>query len=413
MPGPTLSEPRRIRAALDIARGAFRLRVELDVPGVGVTALFGPSGSGKTTVLRALAGLERARGHVHVGEECWQDDARGVFLPTHRRGVGLVFQDASLFPHLTVRGNLDYGRKRGGARSRGPALDAIVELVDLGGLLDRSPVHLSGGERQRVAIARALLAAPRLLLLDEPLASLDASHKGEILPYLERLRDDLAIPIVYVSHTVEEVARLAGWLVLLEHGRVLAAGATAETLTRLDFPLASAAAAGVVIEARVADHDEADHLTRVDFDGGSLWIGRVHASRDARVRIRVLARDVSLARELPGPSSILNVVSGQVTELRDDGPDRVNVRVALGPRAVLLARITRRSRDALALHEGNAAARLLVEERVALLAWTEVGSAAAHAERGLHRGRNPTGRYRAPRSRSPPPDRWWRRRGSR
>jgi molybdate transport system ATP-binding protein len=366
VPGPIPSEPRRIRAALDAARGAFRLQVDLDVPGTGVTALFGPSGSGKTTVLRALAGLERARGHVYVGDECWQDDARGLFLPTHRRGVGLVFQDAGLFPHLTVRGNLEYGRKRAGARARGSTFDAIVGLVDLGGLLERSTAHLSGGERQRVAIARALLAAPRLLLLDEPLASLDASRKDEILPYLERLRDDLAIPIVYVSHTLEEVVRLAGWLVLLERGRALASGATAETLARLDLPLASADDAGVVIEARVVEHEDADHLTKVDFDGGCLWVGRVQAAKDARVRVRVLARDVSVARDFPGPSSILNVVSGRVTELRDDGPDRVNVRVAVGPRTILLARITRRSRDALALHEGMQVHALV--KSVALLA---------------------------------------------
>ena len=333
-------------------RGTFRLQIDLDMPGAGVTALFGPSGSGKTTVLRALAGLERARGRVQVGDECWQDDQRRIFVPTHRRGAGLVFQDASLFPHLTVRQNLDYGKKRGGARSEIDGFGTIVELTGLGGLLDRSPRNLSGGERQRVAIARALLAAPRLLLLDEPLASLDASRKDEILPYLERLRDDLAIPIVYVSHALDEVVRLAGHMVLLQDGRSIAAGATADILARLDLPLASADDAGVVIEARVGEHDEVDHLTKVDFEGGTLWIGRVNAQCGSCVRVRVLARDVSLARDFPGPSSILNVLHARVTELRDDGPDRVNVRLSVGPTATLLARITRRSRDALALREG-------------------------------------------------------------
>jgi molybdate transport system ATP-binding protein len=337
-----------------MARGGttFRLRVDLDVPGTGVTALFGPSGSGKTTVLRALAGLERARGRVHVGGVCWQDDETGTFVPTHRRGVGFVFQDAGLFPHLTVRQNLDYGSKRRGTRALGADLGTIVELVDLGGLLERSPRNLSGGERQRVAIARALLTAPRLLLLDEPLASLDASRKDEIVPYLERLRDDLAIPMVYVSHALEEVVRLAGHVVLLEAGRSVGAGPTAEILARLDLPLASGDDAGVVIEARVVEHDEADQLTRVDFGGGVLWVGRVKAPPEARVRVRVLARDVSLARDFPGPSSILNVLSGRVTELRDAGPDRVNVRLSVGADVALLARITRRSRDALGIREG-------------------------------------------------------------
>jgi molybdate transport system ATP-binding protein len=336
-----------------VAYADVRLEVALDLPCDGVTALFGPSGSGKTTCLRVLAGLERARGCVSVAGECWQDDARGIFVPTHRRAVGYVFQDASLFPHLSVRKNLDYGRKRSGARASPADVRAIVDLVGLGDLLERSPRHLSGGERQRVAIARALVASPRLLLMDEPLASLDAARKAEILPYLERLRDELSIPIVYVSHALEEVARLAGHLVLLDGGRVVASGPTAETFARLDLPLARSDDGGALIEARVAVHDEVDQLTRLDFDGGSLWVTRVARPSGARARVRVLARDVSLARDPPGLSSILNVLAASVAELRDHGPDRVDVRLSIGGGPVsLLARITRRSRDALGLHVG-------------------------------------------------------------
>lgn len=350
-----------------MAYAGFQLRVELDLPYEGITALFGPSGSGKTTCLRVLAGLERGRGRVYVAGECWQDDERGVFVPTHERAVGYVFQDASLFPHLTVRENLDYGRKRSGSRVSASEVRAVIELVALGDLLARSPRHLSGGERQRVAIARALLAGPRLLLMDEPLASLDAARKAEILPYLERLRDELSVPIVYVSHALEEVARLASHLVLLDGGRVIAGGPTAETLARLDLPLALSDDAGVVLDARVAAHDDADHLTRLDFDGGSLWVGRVGRPNGARARVRVLARDVSLAVDPPGLSSILNVLAGRVVELSDGGPDRVNVRLAIGADDVpLLARITRRSRDALGLRAGLAVHALV--KSVALVA---------------------------------------------
>ncbi len=288
-----------------------------------------------------------------MGTDQWQDDERGVFVPPHRRAVGFVFQDASLFPHLTVRGNLDYAIGRRRSRPSDDDAHSVTALFDLQPLLDRRPAHLSGGERQRVAIARALLAAPRLLLMDEPLASLDVARKAEILPYLERLRDASSIPIVYVSHSLEEISRLASHLVLLERGEILASGPVPETLARLDLPTARFEDAAVVIDAKVAIHDVVDQLTRMDFLGGSLWVGIVDQPVGAAVRVRVLARDVSLSRDLPGPSIILNILAACVDELRDDGPGRVNVRLSVGGGAVpLLARVTRRSRDALGLTPG-------------------------------------------------------------
>jgi molybdate transport system ATP-binding protein len=302
-----------------------------------------------------LAGLERMSGTLRVGEETWQDDARRIFTPTHERALGYVLQDPGLFAHLSVRANVEYGRKRRARRAAGPLLDVAggVDLLGIGSLMDRSPAHLSGGERQRVALARALVAGPRLLLMDEPLASLDAARKAEVLPYLERLRDELAIPAIYVSHSIDEVARLARHVVLLEGGRVIASGAAGETLTRLDLPLAKLDDAGVVIDAKVAEHDDGDSLTRLDVGGATLWVGRIDRPAGSTARVRVLARDVSLAREPPGPTSILNVLPGRIEDLSDDGPGRVSVRVAVGANAVpVLARITRKSRDALDLRRG-------------------------------------------------------------
>jgi len=368
VPDPNLSDGPRVRATLRGSFGRFTLRVELDVPACGVVGLFGPSGSGKTTLLRALAGLERMSGFVAVGTETWQDDARRVFVATHRRRIGYVFQDAGLFAHLSVKGNLDYGRKRSPCGASWRDFESIVELLGIANLLERSPSHLSGGERQRVAIARALLTGPQLLLMDEPMASLDPARKAEVLPYLERLRDQARVPIVYVSHALEEVARLANLLVLLDDGRVLASGPPAEILTRLDLPTARFDDAGVVLEAQVTSHDDVDELSQVSFGGASLWVRRIGQAHGTCVRVRVLARDVSLARDTPGRSSILNVLQARVEELRDDGPDRVNVRLSVGDAHELpmLARITRRSRDALGLTPGLAVYALV--KSVALVA---------------------------------------------
>jgi molybdate transport system ATP-binding protein len=338
--------------AVRFARDAFRMEIEFESPPRGVIAIFGPSGSGKTTCLRLLAGLERGQGRVRVLGEDWQDDARGLFVPVHRRSLGVVFQDHALLSHLSVLENLEYGRRRSRAPER-IERELVVDLLGIEPMLSRRPAQLSGGERQRVAMGQALLRQPRVLLMDEPLAALDTARKAEILPYIERLRDELSIPIVYVSHAIDEVARLADHLVLLEAGRVLASGPLHATLARLDLPTALADDTGVVIDAVVAAHDPPNHLTQLSFAGGALWVAGLDRPAGAKVRARALARDVSLALELPGPSSILNVLAARVTEVRDSGPDRVIVRLSLGDgSAALLARVTRRSMTVLGLRAG-------------------------------------------------------------
>ena len=354
-----------IDATLRLARHDFTLDVALSLPGNGVTALFGPSGCGKTTVLRALAGLERAAGRVALGGEVWQDDAQRLFVPTHRRPVGYVIQEASLFPHLSVQGNLDYGRRRGagGKTAAGrQALDQAVELLGIAPLMPRRTTTLSGGERQRVAIARALATQPRLLLMDEPLAALDAARKAEILPYLERLHRTLALPIVYVTHAMEEVARFADHLVLMHEGRVLAAGPIAEMLSRTDLPLARRDDTGVAIEAQVAKHDTHFGLMRIIGPGIELWVGESVAPVGEQVRASVLARDVSVTREKPQQTSILNVLPVTLESLHPDhGTVLLRLRVTPAcsagdpPKPVhLLARITRKSCEVLALQAGEA-----------------------------------------------------------
>lgn len=330
----------------------FTLDVDLSLPSTGVTALFGHSGSGKTTLLRSIAGLEHVPGGRLVFDgEVWQDG--NTFIPTHHRPLGYVFQEASLFPHLTVQGNLDYGMKRRMGRRASADIWHIVDLLGIGHLLERKPDSLSGGERQRVGIARALLTQPRLLLMDEPLAALDLARKQEILPYLEQLHEELKIPVLYVSHAPDEVARLADHLIALEAGRVVAAGPLAETLARADLPIRLGEDAGVVLDATVAEIDSAWHLARVDFPGGSLWVRNEGHPVGKHLRVRVLARDVSLARDEPTGSSILNRFRATVRELADDAhPALLLARVAVGNQS-LLARLTRRSAAALALAPGN------------------------------------------------------------
>ncbi|MDP4027530.1 MAG: molybdenum ABC transporter ATP-binding protein [Gallionella sp.] len=341
-----------IQARFDLSYPGFALHAELQVFAHGVIALFGPSGSGKTTLLRCIAGLERIpNGALQVKDEVWQEGAS--FMPVHRRPLGYVFQEASLFPHLSVKENLEYGLKRIPPEQRRIELEQVVEWLGLSKLIDRaSPAGLSGGERQRVAIARALLTSPRLLLMDEPLSALDAASKREILPYLERLHSELDIPVIYVSHSLDEVARLADQLVLMEQGRVIASGALNEMLGRLDLPTAHLDDAGSMIESSVGIHDGEYHLTRLDFSGGSLWVSRVERAIGSRVRARVLARDVSIATVAPQGSSISNILAARIDEIRDEGPDRVNLRLSVGSGQLLLSRITRRSRDQLGLTPG-------------------------------------------------------------
>ena len=342
-----------IQARLLLTRPDFTLDVDLQLPGRGVTALFGPSGCGKTSCLRALAGLERTQGSVRVNGETWQDDASGHWLPTHRRQLGYVFQEASLFAHLNVQRNMEYGLRRLPAARRKVSLDHAVELLGLGALLSRMPHTLSGGERQRVAIARALATSPRVLLMDEPLAALDAARKAEVMPYLERLQRSLDIPVLYVSHSPDEVARLAAHLVLLQAGRVAAQGPTAELMARLDLPLAHGDAAAALVQGQVAAYDATDQLLTITTAGGPIQLASGHPRAvGEQVRLRVLARDVSLARTRAADSSILNLLPARITELTDDGPGQMLVALdAAGTR--LLARITRRSCHTLALAVGD------------------------------------------------------------
>lgn len=343
------------RVQLSLARADFQLDVDLALPTHGITVLYGASGSGKTSVLRCVAGLEHAHNAlVRIDGVVWQDSARGIFLPPWQRPLGYVFQEASLFEHLDVRDNLIYGQKRSPADQQTIALDAVIELLGIAHLMQRRVQQLSGGERQRVAIARALATQPRLLLLDEPLAALDQARRQEILPWLEHLRDELQIPMLYVTHATDEVARLADSLVVLDQGHVKAAGPTAEVLARIDTPVVLGDDAGALLHGTVVEHDARWHLMRVEFDGGSLWLRDSGLARGQRVRLRVLARDVSLATEVPHHTSIQNLLPATVDAIATDThPSQALVRVACGG-ALLLSRITARAVDTLSLKPGQA-----------------------------------------------------------
>ena len=344
-----------IQARFKLDWPGFGLDVDLDLPARGVTALFGHSGSGKTTLLRCIAGLERApQGRLTVNGAAWQDDAH--WLPTHQRPLGYVFQEASLFPHLTVLGNLRYGIKRlAGAQpaSQEADLAAAIELLGIRPLLERKPDRLSGGERQRVSMARALALRPRLLLMDEPLAALDVKRKQEILPYLERLHRALDIPVLYVSHAPDEVARLADHIVVLEAGRAVATGPLTETLARLDLPIQLGEDVGVVLDAVVAERDTQWHLARVEFVGGSLWVRDGGQAIGDPVRVRILARDVSIALQPLEGTSIQNCLPATVEQMSGDHHPALSLlRLRVGP-SPLLARLTQRSAAALGLVPGK------------------------------------------------------------
>lgn len=337
----------------------FSLDVDLSLPGRGVTGLFGHSGSGKTTCLRGMAGLIKAdSGYLRVNGETWLDSSRKIDLPTHRRALGYVFQEPSLFSHMNVLRNLQYGQKRVDASLRRVDLNHATELLGIDHLLARMPDSLSGGERQRVGIARALLTSPRLLLMDEPLAALDIKRKREILPYLQRLHDELEIPIVYVSHSPDEMARLADHLVVLEAGRAVACGPIADTLARLDLPTARAEDASALIQGSAGEYDAQYGLLTVHFpgsDGGqtnSVRLVHTPVAAQQPVRLTVHARDVSLSLDEHACGSILNRlrVSVQAIIAADD-PNHVIVRLSAGG-TPLLARITRFSCDSLALAPG-------------------------------------------------------------
>ena len=340
-----------IEARFHTRQNKFLLDVDLRIPDRGITALFGPSGAGKTTLLRAIAGLEQhPGGFLKIGEMIWQD--AGQFVPTHQRQLGYVFQEASLFAHLNVRRNLEYGvRRLAEAEFKSRTLINTIDLLGIGDLLDRKPHTLSGGERQRVAIARALAINPRILLMDEPLSFLDQALKQEIFPYLETLHAELDIPVIYVSHLPDEVARLADHLVLLEGGQVTASGPIAEMLTRLDLSLTQGEDAEAVIEARVVAHDEAYHLTYLDFAGNRFTVARNQLAVGSLIRLRLAARDVSLTLERHPDTSILNIFPATIDKIMPQGSAQVMVRLLVGE-VPFLARVTRKSSESLGLRPG-------------------------------------------------------------
>ena len=341
--------------AVEHRLGDFSLNIRF-ASGPGLTALFGRSGAGKTSVVNAIGGLIRPqRGRIVVGETVLLDTDRGILVPAHRRRIGYVFQEGRLFPHLTVRQNLLFGRwfaPRAAAASSA-RFDDVVELLGIGPLLARRPGRLSGGEKQRIALGRALLANPRLLLMDEPLASLDTARKDEILPYLERLRDASRVPIVYVSHAAAEVARLATTIVLIADGRVQAVGPVAEIMGRAgQYPLAGGFEAGAVLTVRVAAHDRRWGLTELAGEFGRLTVPHFGLPVGSMLRVRIRARDVILATERPHGISALNVLAGTVEALVPTGEEALEVQLRLGTER-LLARITRRSGETLGLIPGR------------------------------------------------------------
>ena len=336
-----------IDARLQLHYRDFSLDVDLSMPARGVSVLFGHSGSGKTSLLRCIAGLEKAAGKLSIAGDQWQTD--GHFLPPHRRSIGYVFQEASLFDHLSVQGNLNYATQRADIATSPIDQQQAIDLFDIGKLLNRRPQQLSGGERQRVAIVRALLIQPRLLLMDEPLASLDMPRKQEILPYLEELKRELALPIIYVTHSADEVARLADYLVVMENGRAIATGTLANTLSRLDFPLRLGEETGVVLEGKVVERNSEWKLARIQFDGGELWLRDSGHALHSNVRVRVLARDISLSKQRHNDTSIMNILLARVSEIvTDEHQGLALVRLKVG-KIHIVARVTRRSASLLEL----------------------------------------------------------------
>ncbi len=341
-----------ITARFKLDYEAFHLDVDLSLPSSGITVLYGESGSGKTTLLRCIAGLEHApQAYLEVNQQVWQDSISGLFLPTYRRALGYVFQDALLFPHLSVADNLAFGLKRIKNNVGTTDLKTVVELLGIGSLLKRLPERLSGGERQRVAIARALVLNPDILLMDEPLASLDAKRKQEILPFLKRLHQELTIPMLYVTHDQQEVTQLADTLIILSNGVVQTSGTIEEMQNRVDVSLAEERDATTVWQATIAEHESNYHLTRVDFLGGSISLPTIAANIGTPLRIQIYARDVSITLEPSMASSILNVLAATITDITDDNQGRSSISLQIGNQT-LLAHITHKSAVLLKLQLG-------------------------------------------------------------
>jgi molybdate transport system ATP-binding protein len=368
-----------IKARFQLVFGEFHFDVDLALPGSGITVLLGESGCGKTTLLRCMAGLEQpSQGFFAVNGETWQDSKQNCFLPTHRRNIGYVFQDANLFPHLTVAENLLFGLKRIRAdtpitpgvigtwwqkrfvapktaiqpiEDNNENFNAIVALLGLGHLLDRKPDRLSGGEKQRVAIARALVLNPAILLMDEPLASLDGKRKQEVMPFLQKLHQDLRIPLIYVTHSQDEAAQLADFLVLMDKGKIQAAGSASATFGRIDLPLAQDRQAAVIWEGVIARHEPEYNLSQATFGGKLLNLPLIDRPVGAKIRVQLLARDVSLTLQPPEMSSILNILPATVTNLNDIHLGQCVVQLQVGGE-ILLSHITQKSRQLLALKGG-------------------------------------------------------------
>jgi len=346
-----------IEIAIEKRLGAFSLDARFAAPDSGITALFGRSGAGKTSLVNALAGLIRPdRGRIAVAGVPLFDSERGIDVPPEKRRLGYVFQEGRLFPHYSVRGNLLYGRKRAGDTD-GPSFDTIVALLGIADLLERRPADLSGGEKQRVAIGRALLASPRLLLMDEPLASLDATRKAEILPFIERLRDELKLPVFYVSHEMDEIIRLADLLVLVDQGKIAAMGEVEDLTSRLDlWPLTGRYEAGAVIRTTLRGHDTSYGLSELAFPGGRLRVTRLELPLGTPLRVRIRARDVVIATERPTHLSIRNAFAGTIVEIQADRGPQVDLKLDIGTAerpVMLLARITLRAFQELQLAPGK------------------------------------------------------------
>lgn len=335
---------------------AFELAVKASVPGSGITGVFGASGSGKTTLLRCLAGLQPGvSGLLRVNGDTWHDAEKSV--PAHRRPLGYVFQEANLFPHLSAGGNLDYARRRAGSTAGAIPEQELLELLAITHLLERKPAALSGGERQRVAIARALLINPQLLLMDEPLAALDAARKREILPYLEALHRELSIPVLYVTHSLEELSRLADHVLVMEQGRIVEQGPLATVLAHLDSRLQTANEGGTVLSGEVRERDSQWHLARVAFPGGELWVRDSGDVTGGALRLRILARDVSISLSEDARSSIVNRLPCRIREIADDDEAMATLSLQVGEDgqgSTLVARVSRRSVHDLALQQGMA-----------------------------------------------------------
>lgn len=346
----------QLSASFNLAFPSFHLHVNIDVPAEGIIAIFGPSGCGKTTLLRCLAGLERAStGSMSLGKHLWQDENQGIFIPLSQRPIGYVFQEPRLFPHLNVRSNLQYGWKRTLGSARRITLDQVVHVLNIEKLLERHPPSLSGGEQQRVAIGRALLTSPKLLLMDEPLSSLDQQRKREILPFIQRLESEFHIPIVYVSHDLHEIVELAKTVVLLKEGKVAGSGPIEEVFSQLKLRhLIPENHLGALVDTTVAEQDQEFGLTKLAFSGGHLHVPHQHRKIGEQLRVQILAKDVSIISSPPSfQTSVLNLLKATVIEIGEVNAEHPLVDIKLDIGCPLLATITRKSLATLKLHPGQ------------------------------------------------------------